>query len=249
MKRIKFTLLIIVLLFTVAACNSKPSTNTQNKTSNNKAQIDVNTKLPATVSSYVENFLAEENTIPAERKEQLKEIAGYINKKVDANAPVNLTFICTHNSRRSHMSQIWAQSAAVYYNIPNVYCFSGGTEATAFNPRSVRALRTAGFEIKQLDQSKNPIYNVYFDTDNNFLKGFSKKFSDDSNPQDNFVAIMTCSHADQVCPLVPGATARFAIPYLDPKVADNTPNEENKYNERCKQIASEMFYLLSKVKS
>ncbi|NQU52090.1 MAG: protein-tyrosine-phosphatase [Bacteroidetes bacterium] len=199
------------------------------------------------VTSYVSQILEKEDTISAQRKEQLEEIAKYIGEKAKSNSPINLTFICTHNSRRSHLSQIWAQAAAVYYNVPNVNCFSGGTEATAFNHRSVKALQIAGFEIKQLDETKNPKYKVYFDADKNYIEGFSKKFSDKNNPQDDFAAIMTCSHADQVCPLVPGATARFAIPYLDPKVADNTPNEENKYNERCKQIATEMFYLFSKV--
>lgn len=205
------------------------------------------TSVPTSVVQYIDAFLAEEDTISSPRKAQLKKIAKHIEEKVRSNIPVNLTFICTHNSRRSHMSQIWAQTAAVYYDIPNVKCFSGGTEATAFNPRSVRALRSAGFDIEQQDNTKNPVYKVYFDDKKNFLNGFSKKYSDASNPQKNFAVVMTCSSADKACPLVAGATARFAIPYLDPKVADNTDEEVQKYNERCRQIAMEMFYLFSRV--
>lgn len=247
MNKIKLPILLIATLLIAVACNNPAQKKSQVEASKNDTQTESLAKLPKDVSNYVADFLAVEDTISMERKAELKTIAQHIEKLAKANSPVNLTFICTHNSRRSHLSQIWAQTAALYYGISNVYCFSGGTEATAFNHRSVKALRTAGFKIDQLDESKNPKYKVYFDAANNYLDGFSKKFSDESNPQDNFVALMTCSHADQTCPLVPGAAARFAIPYLDPKVADNTPNEENKYNERCKQIATEMFYLFSNI--
>lgn len=249
MNKFKVLAVLTMLLTVFIACNNSSQKSKQVETGEDNGQNDKLAKLPISVGNYVANFLAEEDTISIERKAELKTIAQHIEKLAKANSPVNLTFICTHNSRRSHLSQIWAQTAALYFGIPNVQCFSGGTEATAFNHRSVKALRTAGFKIDQLDESKNPKYKVYFDAENNYLEGFSKKFSDESNPQSDFTAVMTCSHADQACPLVPGATARFAIPYLDPKVADNTPNEENKYNERCKQIATEMFYLFSKVNS
>ena len=247
MNTIKIPGIIVALIFTLLACNSTSTKNNKAENTTIETQSGNLGKLPKGVKSYVSQLLVEEDTISAERKNHLQNIAQYIEEKAKSNSPVNLTFICTHNSRRSHLSQIWAQTAAVYYGIPNVHCFSGGTEAMAFNHRSVKALRTAGFNIEQLDESKNPRYKVYYDSVNNYLEGFSKKFSDKSNPQDNFAAVMTCSHADKACPLVSGSTARFAIPYIDPKVADNTPNETNKYNERCKQIATEMFYLFSKV--
>jgi arsenate reductase len=247
MNTTKLSIIAVALSFTFLACNSNSSKSNKVVNANIESKTENIAKLPKGIKNYVSQLLAEEDTISEERKGQLQNIAKYIEEKAKSNSPVNLTFICTHNSRRSHLSQIWAQTAAVYYSIPNVHCFSGGTEATAFNHRSVKALRTAGFKIDQLDESKNPKYKVYFDADNNYMEGFSKKFSDKSNPQNDFVALMTCSHADQACPLVPGAASRFAIPYLDPKVADNTPNEEKKYNERCKQIATEMFYLFSNV--
>jgi arsenate reductase len=248
MNVIKFASSFMIMLCISMACDNHVKKGAKREMSEEVTHDAKQASVSASVANYIDAFLAEEDTISADRKAQLEKIAKYIEEKAKVNAPANLTFICTHNSRRSHMSQIWAQTASVYYNIPNVNCFSGGTEATAFNPRSVRALRTSGFEIEQTDESKNPVYNVYFDSEKNFLKGFSKKYSDASNPQQDFAAVMTCSNADKACPLVVGADARFAIPYLDPKVADNTDEEERKYNERCRQIATEMFYLFSEVK-
>lgn len=247
MNVIKFPLFLIVMLCITMACDNHAKKDSQKEKSTEITQSEKQASVPASVANYIDAFLAEEDTISVERKAQLQKIAVYIEEQAKSNTPVNLTFICTHNSRRSHMSQIWAQTAAIFYNIPNVNCFSGGTEATAFNPRSVRALRAAGYEIEQQDETNNPVYKVIIDDKQHFLNGFSKKFSDTPNPQKDFAAVMTCSNADKACPIVAGATARFAIPYLDPKVADNTDEEENKYNERCKQIAIEMFYLFSKV--
>lgn len=245
---------IFALVFAIVIVFPSCSNNSSNNKIRNTERMGLEQKnadvaeVPDSVRNYIDNFLSEKDTISETRKIQLKEIANFVGKKVKSNDTANLIFICTHNSRRSHLSQVWAQTAAVYYNIPNVRCYSGGLEATAFNYRSVRALRKAGFEIKQMDNSDNPVYHVFYDNKGDYLEGFSKKFSDKLNPQDNFAAIMTCNHADEACPIVPGADARFSIPYEDPKVADNTPEEEIKYDERCKQIAIEMFYLFSKVK-
>jgi arsenate reductase len=157
-----------------------------------------------------------------------------------------MTFICTHNSRRSHFGQVWAAVAAAHFGLENITTFSGGTEATAFNPRAVAALERAGFSIEN-PGGDNPKYKVRFGEAADALTCFSKKYDDASNPQKGFVAVMTCSDADRNCPIVPGAVARFATPYVDPKEADNTPQETARYDERCKQIATEMLYLMGKV--
>lgn len=183
--------------------------------------------------------------IPVERKELLTLFAAHISEKGKSFEDVNLNFICTHNSRRSHMSQIWAQTAAEYFNIPNVKCYSGGTEATAFNPRSVKAIRNAGFSIEQMDESENPVYHVHFAEDKEPLKCFSKVYNDEFNPQNDYTAIMTCSHADENCPVVFGAVKRFPIKYDDPKEFDDTELEAVKYIERFEQIGTEMLFAFS----
>lgn len=188
------------------------------------------------------------NSIPGERKKLLNEFSEYITNKLRDGKEVNLVFICTHNSRRSHIGQIWAQTAAEYYGIPNIKCYSGGTEATAFNPRAVKSLQKAGFEIEKKDDSDNPVYLVNYSDEGEPVECFSKVYSDKYNPQKDFAAIMTCSDADANCPVVFGAEARFPIHYEDPKEFDGTDLEEEKYDERVEQIGREMLLLFEVVK-
>lgn len=244
MGKMKFNILIMLgILIFLSACNS--GSNKNNNTEDKKAKTSKNMdNLEQTIANITKGF----NTIPDKRAVKLEEISNYIEKSLSRNDTVNLVFICTHNSRRSHMAQIWAQKAADHYSIPKIVCFSGGTEATAFNPRAVRAMEKAGFSIEKTDTTGNPVYLVTYSEGKMPLHTFSKKFDDPFNPQASFAAIMVCSDADEACPFVPGAESRFAIPYEDPKVADNTSKEEAKYDERSRQIATEMFYLFSRVK-
>jgi len=197
--------------------------------------------------AYVEDRIGEFELIPDKRKELLFQLACEIRKEVDAHQSVNLVFICTHNSRRSHMSHLWAQMASGFYEIEEVRCFSGGTESTAFNPRAVKALQDAGMRIEKQDDSANPLYHVRFPGSGEGISTFSKRVAEPPNPTKNFVAVMTCSDADEACPMVPGAAARYSITFEDPKVFDNTPEETVRYDEKCAQIAREMFFLFSRV--
>ena len=198
--------------------------------------------------TYINALKPDFSKIPADRKAQLAEITAFIQQKVNRGEPVQLTYICTHNSRRSHFGQIWAAAAAVYYGIPNVKTFSGGTEVTAFNERAVAACIRAGFGIKKVSEGPNFRYEVHYASDTEPLKAFSKKYDDATNPQRDFCAVMTCSQADQACPIVRGAAMRVATPYDDPKAFDGRLEETAKYDERCKQIATETLYVFSKVK-
>ncbi len=62
----------------------------------------------------ITNVLNEFHLIPASRKKELELLRDFILKK---KGKTNLIFICTHNSRRSHLAQIWAQIASNYYNL------------------------------------------------------------------------------------------------------------------------------------
>jgi arsenate reductase len=187
------------------------------------------------------------DSIPAERKDLLKEIALFVQTQKKANLPANLTFICTHNSRRSHMSQIWAAAAAAHYGVEEgIQVYSGGTEVTAFNPRAVASMVRAGFVVHS-PGGENPNYSVTYADNAPSILCFSKKYDDPTNPHENFAAVMTCSEAERNCPLVPGASLYVAIPYVDPKESDGTPEETQSYDQRCRQIAAEMFYLMSQI--
>jgi len=202
------------------------------------------TKLRNTIDQLIQHF----DYIPQERKELLQEVAQYIGSELRQNDSVKLNFICTHNSRRSHLSQIWTQTAAAHYGIGGVQTFSGGTEATAFNPRAVAAVERAGFHVKN-PGGDNPKYKVKYAEDSEPMTCFSKTFDDPSNPSQDFAAIMTCSDADENCPFVPGTSFRKAVTYRDPKESDGTDQEKETYDERCLQIGREMFYMMSLVQS
>ncbi|MEX0639069.1 MAG: protein-tyrosine-phosphatase [Balneolaceae bacterium] len=175
-------------------------------------------------------------------------MAKYITKELSDHETVKLNFICTHNSRRSHLAQIWTQTAAAWYGVQGVKTFSGGTEATALNPRVVASMERSGFEVEN-PGGDNPKYVVKYSDRAEPLICYSKTFDDPTNPDQNFAAIMTCSDADENCPFVPGSSYRQAVTYRDPKESDGALNEMETYDERCRQIATEMFYMISCVKS
>ncbi len=197
------------------------------------------------INSHIEGFEKEFDLIPEARKRFLGELAFFIERKLKAGEKSELIFICTHNSRRSHIAQIWAQTAATYFGIPNVACYSGGTEATAFNDRAVKALEGFGFRIRRTTDGSNPIYEVCYAEDALPIIAFSKVYDADGNPEKNFCAIMICSDADKNCPLVPGASFRIVISHDDPKDFDGTPEETKQYKERVHQIGRELIYAFS----
>ena len=201
----------------------------------------------ATIKGYLDQLVTQFGTIPNERKEILQQISAYIRSKQEQNKPINLVYICTHNSRRSHLGQIWAKVASHYYNIANVNTYSGGTEATAFNINAINALGRVGFNIQKTTDSANPVYHVYHSDGDEPSVCFSKVYDHPHNPVSEFAAIMTCSDAEENCPFIPGVELRVGTTYDDPKAFDNTPLQDEKYDERCKQIALETLYAFSLV--
>lgn len=189
-----------------------------------------------------------EISVSNERKEVLQPLIDFIQNKVNSKDTIRLNFICTHNSRRSHLSQIWAQTMAFHFKIPNVFCYSGGTEATAMFEKVSETLTNQGFEILKLSENTNPVYALKYDANEAAVIGFSKKYDDSFNPEKGFAAIMTCSSADEGCPFIFGAEARIPIRYEDPKAFDGTDLMNAKYEERSLEIASELFYIFSQIK-
>lgn len=199
----------------------------------------------STILKTVEQFHFE--NISNDRKNILQPLIDYIQGKVNSKKPVNLNFICTHNSRRSHLSQVWAQTSASFYNIDNVHCYSGGTEETALFPKVAETLENQGLQILKIADSINPIYAIKFDENCLPIIGFSKKYDDPFNPVSNFVAILTCSQADEGCPFISGAEKRIAITYDDPKISDGTIEQTEVYQQRSIEIATEMMYVFSQI--
>jgi arsenate reductase (thioredoxin) len=197
---------------------------------------------------YLNERATKFDSIPSNRKTVLAKVAHYIRGRLLKSDSAKLTFICTHNSRRSHLSQIWAQVAAEYYGLVGVETFSGGTEATAFNPRAIAAMQRCGLKIVAEDSTAtNPRYRVYSSDSSTPQLCFSKAYGDPPNPSKGYCAVMTCSQADEACPLAMGCDLRIPIRYEDPQVADDSEFEARRYDERSAQICSEMLYMMSLV--
>lgn len=196
---------------------------------------------------YVEERTWEFDLIPAERKAELQELSMIIRKVKASRRPVRLTFICTGNSRRSQLAQVWASTAAAYYGIAGIETFSGGTVVTAFNRRIAGTLTGAGFAVES-QPGKNADFRVRYSDREEPIVCRSKHYSDEENPKSEFIAVMLCSDADARCPIVPGSEHRVYIPYIDPREADHTEEERETYRERNAQIAREMLYVMSRVK-
>jgi len=198
------------------------------------------------IEKHIEVF--DSSSISAERKSTLNLLVEYLKNKQANNEVSRLNFICTHNSRRSHLTQIWAQTMAFYNDVKNVDSYSGGTETTAMFPKVSETLSNQGFQIQKLNETENPVYAVKYNENAHPIICFSKKYDDAFNPESKFAAIMTCSQADGGCPFIAGAEKRISIQYEDPKVFDGTDLMNEKYTERSLEIAAEMNYVFSKIK-
>ena len=197
-------------------------------------------------SFYLENIAGQFASIPDQRKELLDQLGEYIREKGQSGKTCNLVFICTHNSRRSHISEIFAHAASLAYGQKHVNVFSGGTEATAFNPNAIAALRETGLRIEAESSGANPRYRVTTGESDPGIICFSKTYEQVSDNLNDFAAIMTCSDADEACPIIPGAEVRLPIRYEDPKQFDGTTEQDQAYADTCRIIARQMFYAFSK---
>lgn len=186
--------------------------------------------------------------ISEDRKVVLKSLIDFIQKKVEDESMASINFICTHNSRRSHLAQVWAQIASVHFNIPKVICYSGGTEETAMFPKIAETLQEQGCQIFTISGTENPVYAIKYDENRHPVIGFSKKYDSPFNPNSGFAAVMTCSQADGGCPFIAGAEKRIPITFEDPKISDGTNEQTRVYHEKSLEIGAEMFYVFSQIR-
>lgn len=198
-----------------------------------------------TLEEKVSTLINSESELDDSRKSSLGIYSLTIVKNLRRDVK-DIIFICTHNSRRSHLSQIWAQIACDIYDLP-FKCYSGGTEVTAFYKSGKDAIAKAGFEVTTESSGTNPKYDIKFSDDKPSIKVFSKKFEDAPNPSANFISIVNCSRADESCPFIEGAVARLLVLYEDPKKSDGTPEEAETYEKKSDEIGRELLYLFKQV--
>ena len=191
-------------------------------------------------------------TPPPARRELLDGLVEWLvkHRNTSPETKARVMFICTHNSRRSQLAQVWLTALAKWHNVDGIEAFSGGTEQTVFHPNAISALKTEGFGITVADaESSNPAYHIAFGPNSLPNQYYSKRFDTTEHPQSGFAAVMVCTDADTNCPVVPGASTRFSLPYDDPKEADGTSEVSRVYHNRSLLIASEVNYLLQQIKN
>jgi arsenate reductase (thioredoxin) len=198
------------------------------------------------LSDYVGDRSREFGLIEPERREALLELVAYINTVKATGKPVRLTFICTANSRRSQLAEIWAATAAAHYDVPHIETYSGGTGVSAFNKRISRTLTGAGFEVIMRPGFNSQVQVRYSDREPPIFC-YSKVHNDPVNPREDYIAVVLCDDAEEACPVMPGATYRVFIPYVDPRLSDHSDDEREAYHERNAQIAREMLFVMSRV--
>jgi hypothetical protein len=198
-----------------------------------------------TIGEYLEKVREAAKRVPQHREVELKNLIAYVVKK---KAKCGLMYVCTHNSRRSQMAQVWSFIISRNFGFHEVRSFSAGTEVTAFDQRALDAIDRAGVVIEQVSDGENPQYRIHSSDDARTLLTYSKLIEDPINPHNNFATIMTCSTADNNCPVIAEADERISLRYADPKASDGTPEESDIYDERCLQIATELMYVFEEVK-
>ncbi len=169
----------------------------------------------------------------------IEQLADWIAKNWQPDGQLHVLATCSGNSRRSILSATMGNLAAAYYGFDNVRFHSGGTTPSAFNKRTIATLKEIGFQIEPTGEeamrgdpkTPNAIFRVLWGKGLE-AKEFSKSFKDPSNPSSGFAAIMVCTEADAECPVVPGASLRVAMTFVDPKLYDDGPFERGKYAER-----------------
>ncbi len=196
------------------------------------------------LQNYIQQQLS--GDVESERQAVLNQLVDVIQQQLSANKKVAINFVCTHNSRRSQFAQFWATVMVSYFDVKDVSCFSSGVEVTALHENVVNSFKNIGVEVNHFGK-ENPIYALTYAEKAAPIKMFSKLLEDETNPQQNFIAVMTCAEADEGCPFVPGAIARIPLRYEDPKRFDNTNEVEKAYETTSQLIANEMKYVFSRI--
>jgi arsenate reductase (thioredoxin) len=210
------------------------------------------------VASHADILTTSFDQIDELHREAGQALADWIVKNYKPGRPLHVSVICTGNSRRSILGATMGNIAAAYYGLPEIRFHSGGTAPSAFNPRTIAALREIGVEVEPTGEqaprgepsTANPVYRVRWGQPGGpsdpalEATEFSKTYFDRSNPQDGFAALMVCSEADEGCPFVKGASLRISMPYLDPKIYDGGAYEPLKYAERRDDMGRLMLSVL-----
>ncbi len=206
------------------------------------------------ITKHLKSISMDGKSIDTIHEKAQKELAKVIAEQYQPGKELSIILVCTGNSRRSMMGAAMGNASAAYHGLGDLRFYSGGTESSAFNSRSIRALKEIGFQIETNGEKAKPgpkgddnfCYQVSWENNQRWnCVEYSKHYSDPKNPQKDFIALMVCDEADGACPEVLGAKKRIALPFSDPKAFDGKPEEAAKYSERRDDIGRFMLSTLA----
>lgn len=211
--------------------------------------------LPTQLRSHADLLTTSFDLIDEPHRQAGDKLAKWLTANYQAGKPLSVIVVCTGNSRRSMLGSSMGNLAAAYYGLDDIRFYSGGTSPSAFNKRTIAALQAIGFDISATGseakrggpKTPNPIFRIGWGQGLEMVE-FSKHYADESNPHQDFAALMVCTEADEGCPVVQGASLRLSMPYQDPKAYDDCPFEAAKYAERRDDIGRLMLSVLCQVR-
>jgi len=222
--------------------------------SGQKEQPELQGKIIPAITNHLKIISKDGKSIDTIHEKAQKELAKVIVEQYQPGKELSIILVCTGNSRRSMMGAAMGNASAAYHGLSDLRFYSGGTTPSAFNSRSIRALKDIGFKIEPTGEKAKPgpkgeenqVYNILWGQDKAFASiEFSKHYSDPKNPQKDFIALVVCDEADSACTVVIGAKKRIPVPFADPKAFDGKPEEAAKYSERRDDIGRFMLSTLA----
>jgi hypothetical protein len=204
-------------------------------------------KLYPILNEYVRDFPDEFRKIPEERRYRLNEMVYYLEDQRKQKAPTQITFISTNEATVSQMAQAWSKAAAYYFGFTDFQPYSGGLNPDLISENTIIALEKAGFIVYKSDVGGLSVYRIKYSYNLDPIIAFPKKISHTKNPGDNFMAVILDGNADLNINNIEGTYNRLFLEYEDPKGYEGSEIEKDKFNESCKNVAVEMFYVFSQL--
>ena len=200
------------------------------------------------LNEYVRDFPQEFRKIPEERRYRLNEIVYFLEDQHKHKAPWQITFISTNEASISQMAQAWSKAASYYFGFVNFESYSGGLKPERISTETIISLEKAGFIVYKSDVNDMEVYRIKYSYNLEPVVAFPKKIDHRKNPGDNFAAVIVDENADLNITNVKGTYNRLFLRYDDPIGFKGSEMEEDRFNQTCKQIAVEMFYVFSQLK-
>jgi protein-tyrosine-phosphatase len=199
--------------------------------------------VPPEFSQYVTKQRRQLGRIAGVHATSIAVVAQHIVRNLEARGQLTLVFGCTHNSRRSILSEVWAHVALAGVH-PRLRALSAGSDPQGVAPGTLGALARAGFTISA-DEQRGWVATA----GDLRLALRSKRFADLELSDVGFGLVVNCSVLDESCPTVPGSFFRTPLIFDDPRAADGTLSADAAYDRCCAEIARTQFALADEVRA